>query len=83
MSRLNRGHAGHYQEGALVRLGEWVFVDKRDPGMLVPRDWEGGWWNPLLHKVIRNFSSTTGVVIVENQRTGARFEIDAYTPVCS
>ena len=64
-------------------LGEWRFIGPHDPGMVVPRDWRGGWWNPTKHRVVSNYASTTGVVVLEHTVTKARTEFDWQTPVIS
>lgn len=73
--RLNRGHLGFYRPGKFVVLGTWIFHGPHDPGFVVPREVR------TRHRVIGNYASSTGVVVLENERTKARTEYDAHTPV--
>jgi hypothetical protein len=63
----------------MVVLGKWIFVDKNDPGMVVPMEWRDAPYHARW-RVIGNYATTTGVVVVEHETTKARTEFDAHTP---
>jgi hypothetical protein len=63
-------------------LGEWVFHGPHAPGMIMPREChEQG--HATRHRVIGNYASTTGVIVLEHETTKARTEHDAHTPIIS
>jgi hypothetical protein len=72
--RAGRQYLGHWPAGTRVRLGEWSFADKRDPGRVLPG-------REVV--IVRGCLPGGGFVTVRDVETGAQSSPDAFDPVWS
>ena len=63
---------GTYGQGSRVQLGVWEFPSYEPKGVIMPGAWV---------QVVGNYADTTGYVVVRDEGSGARYEVDGRQPL--